>query len=131
MYKEKYLKYKTKYLELKNQLGGNSDSNIIQDGGSPPWWESLFGSPNKQKVEDEKPIAPQTQSIQEQLENGILLLIDYIRNDNSLPETIIIKPTIEFYRSNFTLSYLEKKRIKYIKYVYNFKKLFQKRNKGR
>ena len=23
MYKEKYIKYKTKYLELKNQIGGN------------------------------------------------------------------------------------------------------------
>jgi hypothetical protein len=32
MYKEKYLKYKTKYLDLKNQLGG--DPNIIQDGGN-------------------------------------------------------------------------------------------------
>jgi hypothetical protein len=31
MYKEKYLKYKTKYLELKNQLGGIS--NTIQEGG--------------------------------------------------------------------------------------------------
>jgi hypothetical protein len=31
MYKEKYLKYKTKYLELKNQLGGGP--NIIQEGG--------------------------------------------------------------------------------------------------
>ena len=38
MYKEKYLKYKSKYLDLKNQLGG--DSNIIQDGGMKftfPW----------------------------------------------------------------------------------------------
>ena len=33
MCKEKYLKYKTKYIDLQNQLGGNSDSNIIQDGG--------------------------------------------------------------------------------------------------
>ena len=33
MYKEKYLKYKTKYLELKNQLGGIS--NTIQEGGAP------------------------------------------------------------------------------------------------
>jgi hypothetical protein len=57
MYKKKYLKYKTKYLELKNQLGGNSDYNIIQDGGSTPLWEKIFGSPNKQKVEDKKPIA--------------------------------------------------------------------------
>ena len=32
MYKEKYLKYKTKYLDLKNLLGG--DPNIIQDGGN-------------------------------------------------------------------------------------------------
>ena len=31
MYKEKYLKYKTKYLELKIQLGG--DPNILQEGG--------------------------------------------------------------------------------------------------
>ena len=33
MYKEKYLKYKTKYLELKNQLDGIS--NTIQEGGAP------------------------------------------------------------------------------------------------
>jgi hypothetical protein len=32
MYKEKYIKYKTKYIALLNYLGGNS--NIIQDGGS-------------------------------------------------------------------------------------------------
>ena len=32
MYKEKYLKYKTKYLELKSQLDGSP--NTIQDGGS-------------------------------------------------------------------------------------------------
>jgi hypothetical protein len=31
MYKEKYIKYKTKYLELKNYLDNNS--NIMQDGG--------------------------------------------------------------------------------------------------
>ena len=31
MYKEKYIKYKTKYLELKNQL--DSGPNIIQEGG--------------------------------------------------------------------------------------------------
>jgi hypothetical protein len=30
MYKEKYIKYKTKYLELKNQL--DSGPNIIQEG---------------------------------------------------------------------------------------------------
>jgi hypothetical protein len=36
MYKEKYLKYKSKYLELKNQIGG--DSNIIQKGGG--WWSN-------------------------------------------------------------------------------------------
>ena len=38
MYKEKYLKYKSKYLDLKNQL--DSYPNIIQDGGKlleMPW----------------------------------------------------------------------------------------------
>jgi hypothetical protein len=39
MYKEKYLKYKTKYLELKNQIG--SYPNIIQDGGG--LYDLLFG----------------------------------------------------------------------------------------
>ena len=34
MYKEKYIKYKTKYLELKNEL--DSGPNIIQEGGAPP-----------------------------------------------------------------------------------------------
>jgi hypothetical protein len=33
MYKEKYIKYKTKYLELKSQL--DSGPNIIQEGGNP------------------------------------------------------------------------------------------------
>jgi hypothetical protein len=42
MYKEKYLKYKTKYLDLKNQLGGGP--NIIQEGG-------LFGWSKKEKDE--------------------------------------------------------------------------------
>ena len=32
MYKEKYIKYKTKYIALQNYLGGNS--NIIQDGAT-------------------------------------------------------------------------------------------------
>jgi hypothetical protein len=41
MYKEKYLKYKTKYLDLKNQLGGNS--NIIQDGGRGRIMRALIG----------------------------------------------------------------------------------------
>jgi hypothetical protein len=35
MYKEKYLKYKTKYLDLQSQLGGNP--NIIQEGGVWVW----------------------------------------------------------------------------------------------
>jgi hypothetical protein len=102
MYKEKYLKYKTKYLDLKNQLGGNSDSNIIQDGGSPPWWKKFFDSPNKQKVEDknQKPIAPQTQSIQEQLENGELLIKDYLKGDDTKPTYIIINPTKKLYKKN-------------------------------
>jgi hypothetical protein len=37
MYKEKYLKYKTKYLELKNQLD-SYPPNIIQEGGGGGWW---------------------------------------------------------------------------------------------
>lgn len=31
MYKEKYLKYKTKYLELKSQLGSGSNTNTDDD----------------------------------------------------------------------------------------------------
>jgi hypothetical protein len=44
MYKEKYLKYKTKYLELKNQLDGIS--NTIQEGGSWSWLWSTQDKPN-------------------------------------------------------------------------------------
>jgi hypothetical protein len=46
MYKEKYLKYKTKYLELKNQLDGIS--NTIQEGGGWfwPWASSTQDDPN-------------------------------------------------------------------------------------
>ena len=32
MYKEKYLKYKTKYITLKNQLGGFTIKNYVVDG---------------------------------------------------------------------------------------------------
>jgi hypothetical protein len=38
MYKEKYLKYKTKYLDLQSQLGGNP--NIIQEGGGGWFYRS-------------------------------------------------------------------------------------------
>lgn len=46
MYKEKYLKYKTKYLDLKNQLGGVS--NTIQNRGGLSNF-NLFGPSKKQK----------------------------------------------------------------------------------
>jgi hypothetical protein len=38
MYKEKYIKYKTKYLELKSQIGGGP--NIIQEGGGRWLWSN-------------------------------------------------------------------------------------------
>ena len=38
MYKEKYLKYKTKYLDLKNEISG--EPNTLQDGGG--LWDKLF-----------------------------------------------------------------------------------------
>jgi hypothetical protein len=47
MYKEKYIKYKTKYLELKNQIGG--DSNIIQKGGWP-WSNKKFELDEPDKI---------------------------------------------------------------------------------
>jgi hypothetical protein len=47
MYKEKYIKYKTKYLELKSQL--DSGPNIIQEGGGPKWWP--FGNEKPADVE--------------------------------------------------------------------------------
>ena len=37
MYKEKYLKYKTKYLDLKNEISG--EPNTLQDGGGYFFWE--------------------------------------------------------------------------------------------
>jgi hypothetical protein len=40
MYKKKYLKYKTKYLALKNQLDNNT--NIIQDGGGLFEWLGFY-----------------------------------------------------------------------------------------
>ena len=36
MYKEKYLKYKTKYLDLKSQLGGGPNKLIIGSAPAPP-----------------------------------------------------------------------------------------------
>jgi hypothetical protein len=53
MYKEKYLKYKTKYLELKNQLDGIS--NIIQDGGGRSWfWPLSWSTQDNPNIEIEK-----------------------------------------------------------------------------
>ena len=51
MYKKKYLKYKTKYLDLTNQLGGNS--NIIQDGGGPTAAELELEAKRKRQLAEE------------------------------------------------------------------------------
>jgi len=40
LYYKKYLKYKTKYLELKHQLDGNP--NTIQDGGGMFEWVGFY-----------------------------------------------------------------------------------------
>jgi hypothetical protein len=51
MYKEKYLKYKTKYLDLKSQIGG--DPNIIQEGGVfEDVFDWLFGGVFKKEVKE-------------------------------------------------------------------------------
>jgi hypothetical protein len=49
MYKEKYLKYKTKYLDLKSQIG--SHPNIIQEGGGGSWSWGLWGKSQKDKLQ--------------------------------------------------------------------------------
>ena len=87
MYKEKYLKYKTKYIVLQNQLGGNS--NIIQDGGFPRYIKGVTVQEMPNKTET-----------QESLERGELLLNDYLRHDNNPPLTIIIIPNEIFYKTN-------------------------------
>jgi hypothetical protein len=120
MYKEKYLKYKTKYLELKNQLGGNS--NIIQDGGGGSVMTALFGKSSgdikkeearqkeekeaRQKEEKETKIRvninlPDKTDTQALLEEGKLLMHEHIRtNKESLTAHTIIFPTEIFYKNN-------------------------------
>jgi len=92
MYKEKYLKYKTKYLELKNQLGSNSNSNIIQDGG-------FFGIPSMPTFLTNITLPKKTET-QISLEEAKLLLTDYIKIIDDKQPNIIITPTIPFYKSN-------------------------------
>jgi hypothetical protein len=58
MYKEKYFKYKTKYLDLKSQL--DDAPNIIQNGGR--WWD-IFGMSEKQKTADEKAAAEKATAV--------------------------------------------------------------------
>jgi hypothetical protein len=60
MYKEKYLKYKTKYLDLKSQLGG--DPNIIQEGG-------VFGWTKKEQQEAADKKAEAEQKYEDELKN--------------------------------------------------------------
>jgi hypothetical protein len=114
MYKEKYLKYKTKYLDLKNQLGGNS--NIIQDGGRGPIMRALFGksSGDLQKEENARkdkeretkikvnmtiPDRTETRAL---LEEGELLMQEHIRKNKAETTThTIIFPTEIFYKMNY------------------------------
>jgi hypothetical protein len=41
MYKEKYLKYKSKYIALKNQLGGDIRQNVPTNTSTPIKWKRV------------------------------------------------------------------------------------------
>ena len=114
MFKEKYLKYKTKYLELKSQLDGSP--NTIQDGGSLFSFLSNLFAPSKatkatiaareaaKEPNDKIKLIKLSKKTENHinLENGKLKVIDYLNNPlkyNS-EKTIIINPEIEFYKEN-------------------------------
>ena len=95
MYKEKYLKYKTKYTALKNQL--DSNYNIIQDGGVvPSICEPLLTYEEREAQKKANKVS---------LENGTLKVIDYVRKINYSPKTIIINPNPNFYTDNSIETY--------------------------
>ena len=94
MYKEKYLKYKTKYTALKNQL--DSNYNIIQDGGVEAICEPIL-------TYDE--MEAQKEANKGSLENGTLKVIDYVKKINYSPKKIIINPNSKFYTDNSIETY--------------------------
>ena len=93
MYKEKYLKYKTKYIALKNQLGGQRP--IIMPG------YDKSQQPPPAQLAPQPPALPALEKteIHHQLESGEISLVNYLKNDN-LTTMIIINSTNDFYRTN-------------------------------
>ena len=110
MYKEKYLKYKTKYLDLKNQLDSNYNIiqdggkyNIIQDGGCNSAGIKGICDPNMGPVIDKMThdkIIEQKKLDKNSLENATVKVIDYVKKINCYPTNIIINPTPQFYEKN-------------------------------
>ena len=100
MYKEKYLKYKSKYLDLKNQIGGKRP--IIMDIKLPT--QQAQSAQSAQSAQPAQPALPALEKteIHRQLENGELLFNDYIKClDPSLKSSIIINPeNRKFYSMN-------------------------------
>ena len=80
MYKEKYLKYKTKYLELKNQLDGIS--NTIQEGGGGSWpWPWPTSTQNDPNI---RIIKTTTELKIQDIQNNVTLLINRTQGDISI-----------------------------------------------
>jgi hypothetical protein len=104
MYKEKYLKYKTKYLDLKNQLGGNS--NIIQDGGF--LYDLLFGvkvliefTETDKSTEITKAFSDKTTSLtihnsRQMSENEFTALVNGLKTNTTLKKLKIISTELTY-----------------------------------
>jgi len=80
MYEQKYLKYKAKYLELKNQLkGGNVETTLELHSDIPPYIFKSLGVYNKDtKNYDESTLFPK--NIIVTLTNGKFPLNSYLDN---------------------------------------------------
>ena len=105
MYKEKYLKYKTKYNALQNQLGGIRP--IILDGyaqKSSPQKPPPKPTPKPTPPEPPPEPPPKPPALEEskisQLANGQLSLMDYINDARSISTIIDIIPIDKFYDIN-------------------------------
>jgi len=69
MYKEKYLKYKSKYIALKNQLGGDIRQNVPKNILPTKWKKVLIPGSNPKRygwVEDEDTSSTQIQDIKQE-----------------------------------------------------------------
>jgi hypothetical protein len=95
MYKEKYLKYKSKYIALKNQLGGEIRQNVPTNTSTPIKWKRVpIEGTNPVKyhwVEDKDTSSTQIQDIKPVIKQVIKPVIKPVINK----ESQVIKEEIE------------------------------------